>query len=152
MLSPFIIQLSVYFSLLFLPYFPLSSLLHSSSTIFTCQNDHPSRLCVSFCVCVRTFVSVQGKISVWPMVRGKDCLYYRLLLRHRKMKNSKSELVFSVCVCIRLHALSCPCTGLLASLLASMLFENLILSLCLSLRPICCLRATTVVKSSRQTS
>lgn len=109
-LSPFIIQLSVYFSPLFLPHFPSSSP-HSSSLIFSCQNDYLSSVCV--CVCARNFVTAQGKISVRPMVIGNGCLYYRLLLRDRETTNSESEWV---CVC--LCALSCLCSDMPASLWA----------------------------------
>lgn len=128
-LSPFIIQLSVYFSPLFLPHFPPSSL-HSPSVILPCQNDHLSR--VYMCVCVCISVLVQGNISVWPVVRAKDCLYYRLLLGDRETTNSESEWVY---VC--LIALTCvfvlACLGLFLCELGSVLvWESLSVSLSFS--------------------
>lgn len=137
-LSPFITQLSVYFS----PLFPSSSLLHASSDTLTCQNDHLSGM--SPCVCVCIFGSVQGKISVWPTVIGKDCLYYRLLLRDSKMTNRKSA-----CVCVSRLFHVCVLARLLVRepRRAYLIFFSL--PLCLSMRPICCLRATTAVKRSR---
>lgn len=86
---------------------------------------------VYVCLCVY-FVLVQGKISVWPVVRAKDCLYNRLLLGDRETTNSESEWVY---VC--LIALSCvfvlACLGLFLCELGSVLvWESLSVSLSFS--------------------
>lgn len=104
--------------------------LHSPSVILPCQNDHLSR--VYMCVCVCISVLVQGNISVWPVVRAKDCLYYRLLLGDRETTNSESEWVY---VC--LIALTCvfvlACLGLFLCELGSVLvWESLSVSLSFS--------------------
>lgn len=72
---------------LFLPTFPsLFSLL-----ITPLQPYSPVKVCVRVCLCVHT---------AWPMVRGKDCPYYKLLLRDRQMTNSESEWM-CVCICVQ---------------------------------------------------
>lgn len=103
--------------------------------------------CVCLCVC--TCVSVRGKISVWPMVRGKT-----VCIINYSLETGKRQIVkVNECVCVCLHALSSVYQHFCFSVSQAVcLFKYLFLSLCLSLRPICCLRATTVVKSSRQTS
>lgn len=134
MLSPSIMQLSVYFSPHFLTYSPSNTSL---------QLYPPVKVCVYMHVCA--YLSVQEEISVWPMVRGKDCLYYKLLLRDRQMTNSDSEWVcvsvWCVCTDIFVFSLSHE-VGLL-----KYLFPFLYLSLC----PICGLRATSVANITRQT-
>lgn len=70
--------------------------------------------------------------------------YYRLLLRDREMTNSESEWVR---VCFNAFFMSVYRHAWFSGCRACLRF----CSLCLSLRPIYCLRATTVVKSSRKT-
>lgn len=70
--------------------------------------------------------------------------YYRLLLRDREMTNSESEWVR---VCFNAFFMSVYWHAWFSGCRACLRF----CCLCLSLRPIYCLRATTVVKSSRKT-
>lgn len=93
-LSPFIIQLSVHFSPLFLPYFPSSSLLHSSSAIFTCQNDHLSRVCVCVYLCEERHLSGQ-----WSEEKTVCIINYSLETGKRQIVKVNER------VCICLHAL-----------------------------------------------
>lgn len=113
---------------------------------------HPSSSVISTCqsVCLSACVSVHEKISVWPVVRGKDCLHYKLLLRDSKWQIVK----VNECVCICVHALSCLRSDIFSFSVSqeACLFKYLFPSLYLSLGPICSLRAASVVNITRQTS
>lgn len=115
---------------------------HSFAAIFTCQNDHLSRVCV----CVLVHLCKESCLSgQWSEEKTVCILNY-------SSETGKRQRV-KVSECVYLHAISCLCTGIPAFLSQAMcLFKYLFPSLRLSLRPICRLRANAVVKSSRQTS
>lgn len=95
MLSPFIMQLSVYF----LPHFTL---------ITPLQPNLPVKMCVSLCICLCLCVClhapfVQENISIWSMVRGKYVCFINCSSETEKWQTA------AVNECVYPSVSSCAC-------------------------------------------
>ena len=105
---------------LFLPAltsFLISPPRHSSWAIFTCQNDHLSRVCV--CVCVCACVCALVLLCLERYLSGRWSEEKIVCIINDSLETGKRQIVkVNECVCICLCALSCLSAGIPASLWA----------------------------------